>query len=155
MKLSNSFSMAIRNILDSANVLEKEFVTATQEKIRNGLADFRSDVVCKKCSGSRLCETANSVFLGEFSIGQIAAKSVCDAKPFFDEIVAELNEEQLAIASPIVAEIQKRLQFLIDVGAEYLTIDRRANTLSGGEYQRVRLATGIGSGLTGCLLRFR
>ncbi len=135
--------------LGFADVLEKEYVIATNEKIRDALEDFRSSGDCLKCGGSRLCETANSVYLGESSIGQIASKTIDEAKAFFDEIDSSLDSEQVAIATPVVNEINKRLQFLIDVGAGYLTIDRRANTLSGGEYQRVRLATGIGSGLTG------
>ena len=148
-KTAGLFFLGDSDHIGLADVLEKEYVIATNEKIRDVLEDYRSKVDCLKCGGSRLCETANSVLLAEHSIGEIASKTIDEATVFFDGIDSTLDSEQSEIATPIVKEIKKRLQFLIDVGAGYLTIDRRANTLSGGEYQRVRLATGIGSGLTG------
>jgi excinuclease ABC subunit A len=129
------------------NILEKEFVTTTSEKNQRRLASFRGRVTCPDCEGSRLRPESRSVFVGEKAIHQITAMSVEKAKRFFDEL--EFHEDDWPIAEPILLEIRNRLAFLDEVGLDYLTLDRAADTLSGGELQRVRLATGIGSGLVG------
>jgi excinuclease ABC subunit A len=106
-------------------------------------------VPCPDCGGSRLRPEARAVRLGGLAIHEITALSVAGAMEFFRSLTFE--EDQQAVAQPIVAEILRRLAFLDRVGAEYLSLDRPADSLSGGERQRVRLATGIGSGLVGVL----
>jgi excinuclease ABC subunit A len=105
--------------------------------------------VCPNCKGSRLRPEARACRLGGLTIDAIAALSVTNAISFFQEL--KFADDRLAVAEPLVAEIQRRLAFLDRVGANYLTLERAADTLSGGERQRVRLATGIGSGLVGVL----
>ncbi len=129
------------------NLLEKEYVTTTSEKNQKRLASFRGRVVCPDCDGSRLRPEARSVLVDGKAIHEITAMSVGKAREFFGQL--EFHEDDLPIADPILSEIRALLAFLDQVGLDYLTLDRRADTLSGGELQRVRLATGIGSGLVG------
>ncbi|MFW6169658.1 MAG: excinuclease ABC subunit UvrA [Planctomycetota bacterium] len=128
-------------------LLEKEQATSTDQQRREKLETFRSRLVCGACGGSRLCREANSVRLGGKSIGDITALSVAQAHRFFDSL--HFKPEDEPVAGPLVGEILNRLQFLEQVGVDYLTLNRPADTLSGGELQRVRLATSIGSGLVG------
>jgi excinuclease ABC subunit A len=103
--------------------------------------------VCPSCDGTRLRPEANHVFLGDRSVGDMTGLSVTDASRFFGSL--QFDSEDLPVAEPLVREIVHRLAFLEHVGVGYLTLNRPADTLSGGELQRVRLATSIGSGLTG------
>jgi excinuclease ABC subunit A len=128
-------------------LLEKEYVTATREKWRNQLARFRARVACPTCGGSRLRSEANSVRIGGRTIYEVCQLTVNQAVEFFADL--EFSESQQAIAEPLVTEILRRLAFLQKVGVTYLTLHRPADSLSGGELQRVRLATSIGSGLVG------
>lgn len=128
-------------------LLEKEQATSTDQQRLRKLDTFRSRVTCGECGGSRLCRAANSVRIGGKSIGDITALSVAQAHRFFARL--DFQSEDQPVATPLVGEILKRLQFLEQVGVDYLTLDRPADTLSGGELQRVRLATSIGSGLVG------
>jgi excinuclease ABC subunit A len=128
-------------------MLEKELATTTSQQRMDQLAAFRGKVTCGSCQGSRLRREANSVLLGGKSIAQITALSVVEAREFFRQL--EFAGEDRPIAEPLVTEIAKRLKFLEQVGVSYLTLNRAADTLSGGELQRVRLATSIGSGLVG------
>ncbi|WP_233216582.1 excinuclease ABC subunit UvrA [Blastopirellula marina] len=127
--------------------LEKEFVTTTRKKRLDQLAKFRGKLPCPACHGARLRPEALAVRVAGKNIHEIVRLSINDARVWFDAL--EFNEHESLIATPIVREISKRLTFLEKVGADYLTLDRAADTLSGGELQRVRLATGIGSGLVG------
>jgi excinuclease ABC subunit A len=104
---------------------------------------------CPACNGSRLRPEARASRLNNLAIHEITALSVADAAEFFRKL--KLGADRQKIAKPIVAEIKRRLEFLLRVGTDYLSLDRPADTLSGGELQRVRLATGIGSGLVGVL----
>ena len=128
-------------------LLEKEFVTTTSESNQKRLAAFRGGVQCPDCGGSRLRPEARSVRVGGKAIHEITALTVTEARAFFDQL--RFDEDDAPIAEPILTEIASRLRFLDNVGVEYLTLDRPADTLSGGELQRVRLATGLGSGLVG------
>ena len=104
---------------------------------------------CETCKGARLKPEALSVFIGDKSIYEVTRMNVSDAQKFFHQLV--LTEREQTIARQILKEIDARLGFLVNVGLDYLTLDRAAGTLSGGEAQRIRLATQIGSGLVGVL----
>ena len=122
---------------------------ACQECNGLGTKDFFSDEPCEKCKGARLREEALHVFIGGISIVDFTGKSITDAKKFLEEVkFTELEQE---ISKVILKEIDSRLEFMINVGIEYLSLSRRANTLSGGEAQRIRLASQLGSGLVGAL----
>lgn len=110
---------------------------------------YMREVPCSACQGARLRPEVLAVTIGDLSIAQLSDLSICDAKDFLDGVT--LEERSSAIAAPILTEIQARLNFLVDVGLSYLTLSRGAATLSGGEAQRIRLATQIGSGLVGVL----
>lgn len=129
------------------NMLDQEFATTTHAARRDLLATFRGELVCDACGGSRLRAEANSVLLGGQSIGQITAMTVAEAREFLGQL--EFPSATRAISDPLTSEIGRRLAFLDQVGVNYLALNRPADTLSGGELQRVRLATSIGSGLVG------
>ncbi len=127
-------------------VLEKELATTLDSDRENRLLEFTSTMTCHRCGGSRLNAFALSVVLSGSHIGQILDLPIGRAIAFFENLNLESDQQQLA--ETIVREIVSRLLFLQKVGLDYLTIGRGASTLSGGEHQRVRLATSIGSGLT-------
>ncbi len=137
----------MKKFLGLLTLLEKEYVTATRAAKRERLEAFRAMVPCADCQGARLRKESLACQVGGRAINEVVALSVSDAGEFFKGL--EWDEHQLPIAEPITNEIARRLVFLEKVGVEYLTLDRPADTLSGGEMQRVRLATGIGSGLVG------
>ncbi len=110
---------------------------------------FMIESDCPKCHGKRLNEQALSVRVGEKNISEFTAMSVGQVLNYVDHL--ELDEEKTQIADMVLKEIHSRITFLKDVGLEYLTLDRLAGTLSGGESQRIRLATQIGSRLSGVL----
>jgi len=114
-----------------------------------GTKDFFSDDPCEACGGKRLREEALHVFVDGKNIVETTALSISDAAHFFDHL--KLTPTEREIAKVVMKEIGSRLSFMINVGIEYLTLDRRANTLSGGEAQRIRLASQLGSGLVGAL----
>ena len=127
--------------------LEKQYVTATERPLRERLETFRGKVPCHECGGARLRGEARSVLIAGTAIHRVSAKSVAAARRWFAEL--KFTSTQQPIARPILDEIGARLDFLLKVGLGYLTLDRAANTLSGGEAQRIRLASGLGSGLVG------
>ena len=115
-----------------------------------GTKHFWSDEPCPVCKGARLRPESLNVFLGEKkNIVDITNQSIADAFEFFDNL--ELSKKDHEISKTVIKEITARLKFMLDVGLDYLTLDRRANTLSGGEAQRIRLASQLGSGLVGAL----
>ena len=128
-------------------MLEKEYSTTTRKKRLAALESFRGLVTCQACCGSRLCPEAANVLINDKGIHEITAMSVVESLKFFTDL--EFSEDQQDIARPLLNEVLNRLKFLVKVGLNYLTLDRPAETLSGGEAQRVRLATSIGSGLVG------
>jgi excinuclease ABC subunit A len=128
-------------------MLEKEYATTVSETKRQRLEAFRGEVVCKACGGTRLRPEARSVRVAGKAIYELTALSVAAARQFFGNLI--FPEHQQPIARPILGEIAARLEFLDRVGLGYLTLDRSADSLSGGELQRVRLASGLGSGLVG------
>ncbi|MCH2113401.1 MAG: excinuclease ABC subunit UvrA [Pirellulales bacterium] len=129
--------------------LEMDYAKSKQGKARERLDEFRARVPCAECGSSRLQPEARSCRLAKRAIHEIVAMSIEEAMAFFSSL--KLDPSQETIGEPLVAEITRRLRFLCRVGVGYLALDRAADTLSGGEMQRVRLATGIGSGLVGVL----
>ena len=131
------------------NNLERRYMETTSTWIREWLEKFMIEHTCEECKGSRLQDNVLSVLVGGKNIYELTCMSIKDLIPFFTEL--KLGEEQLKIADLLLKEILSRLTFLRNVGLEYLTLARSAATLSGGEAQRIRLATQIGSRLTGVL----
>jgi len=117
--------------------------------VRVFLAKYRGYTLCPDCGGGRLRQEARDVRVGGRTLPEVSALSIKDAAAFFDALV--LSDEQTAIADKVLFEIRRRLKFLVDVGLDYLTLDRLASTLSGGEAQRIQLATNLGSSLVGAL----
>ncbi|MGD9561285.1 MAG: excinuclease ABC subunit UvrA [Pyrinomonadaceae bacterium] len=117
--------------------------------VRVFLAKYRGYTKCPDCNGGRLRQAARDVKIGGRSLPEIVAMSIADAHNFIADL--ELSEERAKIAEKVLIEIERRLKFLVDVGLEYLTLDRMASTLSGGEAQRIQLATNLGSLLVGTL----
>ena len=129
--------------------LEMDYAKAKRETVRERLEEFRSQVLCVDCGGSRLQPEARACRLAGKAIHEITALPIDASHDFFAAL--QFDPSQQPIGEPLVAEILKRLRFLRQVGVNYLSLDRAADSLSGGEMQRVRLATGIGSGLVGVL----
>ena len=118
---------------------------------REDLARYQSETPCEACKGARLKPEALAVKIGAKNISQISGLAIKAAHKWFSDIETQLSEKQMDIARRILKEIKDRLRFLNDVGLDYLNLSRNSGTLSGGESQRIRLASQIGSGLTGVL----
>jgi len=129
--------------------LERAYREAQSDWAREEVEQYMSTRPCPACQGGRLRPESLAVTVGGRNITQVTALSVKEAYRFFENL--ELTERERLISNQILKEIRARLKFLIDVGLEYLTLDRHAGTLAGGEAQRIRLATQIGSGLVGVL----
>ena len=132
-----------------ANNLKRRLAESKSDFVRFEIGKFVREITCPTCKGKRLNESALSVKLKEKSIAEICDMSVAELVSYFDDL--NLSKEKADIASSILKEVKARLKFLSDVGLDYLTLSRSAETLSGGEAQRIRLATQIGSGLSGVL----
>lgn len=131
--------------------MEKRYQETTSDYVRQELEKFMVKTPCPSCHGKRLKPESLSVTIKDISIADLTAKSIRKAADFVKEIRPALTENENKIADPILQEITDRLAFLNSVGLDYLTIDREAGTLAGGELQRIRLASQIGSRLTGIL----
>ena len=129
--------------------MERLFMETQSNYMRNYVGKFMSDRKCPVCGGTRLRPESRSVTIGGKSISEVVEMPIKTSKLFFEEL--ELKQMELYIAKEILKEIRERLKFLADVGLDYITLDRSSGTLSGGEAQRIRLATQIGSGLVGVL----
>lgn len=129
--------------------IERMYMETTSSMMRDWYYTFMAENQCPTCHGNRLNEMVLSVLVDGKNIAELTMMSVADILTFFEEI--HLSEQQKEIAKLLIAEIKNRLQFLVNVGLDYLTLHRMASTLSGGEAQRIRLATQIGSKLTGVL----
>ncbi|MDR3271143.1 MAG: excinuclease ABC subunit UvrA [Peptococcaceae bacterium] len=130
-------------------LLERRYRESTSDYIHNELEVYMSDFLCPACQGKRLKPEALAVKVGDLSIQALTEQSVSDTLDFFEHVL--FSEKEQAIARQILKELKERLGFLVNVGLDYLTLARAAGTLSGGEAQRIRLATQIGSYLTGVL----
>lgn len=131
------------------NNLERRYRESNSEWSKDEIRECMSDEDCPECHGERLKKESLSVTVGGINISELCKKSVSECLDFFDKL--ELSERDAFIAERIIKEIKSRLGFLSSVGLEYLTLSRAASTLSGGESQRIRLATQIGSSLVGVL----
>ena len=131
--------------------LERRFKETESEWAREDLQKYFTDVPCKACHGARLKPEALCVKIGGKNISEVAELSVRKAGDWFTELPKHLTAKQNEIGVRVLKEIRERLKFLVDVGLDYLTLMRASGTLSGGESQRIRLASQIGSGLTGVL----
>ena len=131
------------------NNLERRYIETKSGWIREWIERFMTELTCDTCHGSRLHDSVLSVLVGKKNIYEATKLSIRDLYNFIDNL--KLTEEEISISELIIKEIKSRLTFLINVGLEYLTLNRMAGTLSGGEASRIRLATQIGSRLTGVL----
>ena len=129
--------------------LMRRYKQTKSNHIRDWIEQFMRMRACPKCDGSRLKPESRAVTLDSKSLGEISSYSIKNIKTFFSNL--RLGANEATIAEQILKEVQERLTFLVDVGLDYLTLDRSATTLSGGEAQRIRLATQIGSQLVGVL----
>ena len=129
--------------------LERRYIETKSTWIREWIEGYMSESICATCNGSRLNSAVLSVLINKKNIYETSCLSIRDLRKFMDKL--ELSKEKREIADMLIKEINNRLDFLINVGLEYLTLARTAGTLSGGESQRIRLATQIGSKLTGVL----
>jgi len=127
--------------------LQRRWENTTSEYVKTRLHGYLSEQPCRSCGGARLRPEAVAVTVGGQNIHQLARLTIEKAQVFFNSL--KLDKERAIIAAQVLKEIKARLKFMVDVGLEYLTLDRRSSTLSGGEAQRIRLATQVGSGLVG------
>ncbi len=133
------------------NNLERRFLETDSDWKREEISQYQSESDCEKCKGMRLKDEALCVKIDSLNISDVTKKSIYDAKKWFSSLNTKLDEKEKKIANHILKEINERLDFLLNVGLDYLTLSRESGTLSGGESQRIRLASQIGSGLTGVI----
>lgn len=131
------------------NNLQRRYKETESDTVREDLAKYLNMQPCSSCGGSRLRRDARHVFIDEHTLPQIVNRPIGDSLEYFNQL--ELTGKQGEIAEKILKEIRERLSFLVNVGLEYLSLDRNADTLSGGEAQRIRLASQIGAGLVGVM----
>ena len=143
---TRKFSTPFEGVLPT---LDRRYHETKSQGMRDFYEMYMSEKPCYECHGARLKKESLSVKVGDKNINELTDMSIDKIKDFLNSL--ELNSKDSIIADQILKELNKRLQFLIDVGLDYLTLSRSAGTLSGGEAQRIRLATQIGSGLTGVL----
>lgn len=141
-----SFSVPFEGVITN---LERRYKETNSDYSRNEIEALMSECPCPDCKGARLKSEILSVTVGGLNIRQLCDLQIVDALNFFDEL--KLDTRRDSIAAPIVKEVKSRLSFLVSVGLDYLTLSRASGTLSGGESQRIRLATQIGSSLMGVL----
>jgi len=133
------------------NNLERRYLETESEWKREEISQYQSESDCEKCKGMRLKDEALCVKIDNLNISEVTKKSISEAKKWFKSLNDTLKDKEKKIAQHILKEINERLDFLLNVGLDYLTLSRESGTLSGGESQRIRLASQIGSGLTGVI----
>ena len=131
------------------NNMSRRYIETESTSVREELAKYQTNQDCPSCSGARLKEEARNVFIGQTNLPDITRMSIGEATAFFDNL--KLTGQKGQIADKILKEIKDRLSFLVNVGLTYLSLERSAETLSGGEAQRIRLASQIGAGLVGVM----
>lgn len=148
-KTGNMYHNAKRKFEGVINSLERRYLSSNSKMIRSWIESMMNDTVCDTCHGKRLNESALSVYVSGLNIHELSSLSIIQLLDFLNKI--DLTQKEQEISKPILKEIKARLGFLVNVGLDYLSLSRLAGTLSGGEAQRIRLATQIGSRLTGVL----
>ncbi|MDW2876700.1 MULTISPECIES: excinuclease ABC subunit UvrA [Bacillaceae] len=151
-RYENDFGQVRENFIEFEGVIrnvERRFKETSSDYIREQMERYMAQHPCPACKGNRLKQESLAVLIAGEHIGKITSLSIEEAEDFFEHVI--LSEKERQIANLILREIKERLGFLINVGLDYLTLSRAAGTLSGGEAQRIRLATQIGSRLTGVL----
>jgi len=133
------------------NNLERRYLETESEWKREEIGQYQSESDCEKCKGMRLKDEALCVKIDNLNISEVTRKPISEAKKWFESLNNTLKDREKKIAQHILKEINERLNFLLNVGLDYLTLSRESGTLSGGESQRIRLASQIGSGLTGVI----
>lgn len=134
-----------------ANFIESQYNQAETTSLKRWAKEYMDKVLCNECMGSRLRQESLYFKINGQNIAQLAQKDIVDLAAWFEHLEQYLSEKQFKIAEEILKEIKTRLQFLLDVGLDYLSLNRSSKSLSGGEAQRIRLATQIGSQLVGVL----
>ncbi len=143
-KGSGEYQVAYEGLVHS---IERRYKETTSDHMRQEYESFMTNTPCSTCHGARLNKQALAVTIGDKNIAEVTAMSIRDVQQFLNQL--KLTDRQQMIGEQILKEINARIGFLVDVGLDYLTLSRSAGTLSGGEAQRIRLATQIGSGLVG------
>ncbi|MHC1750007.1 MAG: excinuclease ABC subunit UvrA [Cellulosilyticaceae bacterium] len=143
---TRDYNYAFEGVLGNT---KRRYEETSSESMRSEYEGFMTSIPCSSCKGARLKPEALAVTIGDKNINEVTKMPIGDLKEFFDDL--KLTTRQMTIGSQILKEIHARLGFLVDVGLDYLTLSRSSGTLSGGEAQRIRLATQIGSGLVGVL----
>ncbi|MCX7821714.1 MAG: excinuclease ABC subunit UvrA [Brevinematales bacterium] len=131
--------------------LKRRYFETQSFEMREWFSQYMKTIVCPLCNGERLKKESLSVKISGKNIMEVTRMNILECKDFFVNLEKNLKENELKIADRILKEINKRLTFILDVGLDYITLDRKVSTISGGELQRIRLATQIGSGLTGVI----
>ena len=134
-----------------ANFIENQYKTAESTSLKRWAEEYMDKVVCPECEGSRLKKESLYFKINNKNIAELANSDIVELTSWFNDLHHHLSEKQLKISEEIIKEIKTRLQFLLDVGLDYLSLNRSSKSLSGGEAQRIRLATQIGSQLVGVL----
>ncbi len=134
-----------------ANFIENQYKTAESTSLKRWAKDYMDKVICPECEGSRLKKESLYFKINNKNIAELANSDIVELTTWFNDLHNHLSEKQLKIAEEVIKEIKSRLQFLLDVGLDYLALNRSSKSLSGGEAQRIRLATQIGSQLVGVL----
>jgi len=134
-----------------ANFIESQYKQAETTSLKRWAKEYMDKVTCNQCQGSRLRQESLYFKINKKNIADLANKDIVELAEWFNDLENHLSEKQLKIAEEVIKEIKTRLQFLLDVGLEYLSLNRSSKSLSGGEAQRIRLATQIGSQLVGVL----
>ncbi|MDG1188914.1 MAG: excinuclease ABC subunit UvrA [Flavobacteriales bacterium] len=147
-RLSKSYKINFEGII---NFIEDQFKNSSSTKLRRWASEFMVKKECEKCNGSRLKKESLFFKIDEKNISEVAEMDIIELKMWIDSLESKLNEKQKIIGNEIIKELSKRIQFLIDVGLNYLSLNRSSRSISGGESQRIRLATQIGSQLTDVL----
>jgi len=147
-RLSKSYKINFEGII---NFIEDQFKNSSSTKLRRWASEFMVKKECEKCNGSRLKKESLFFKIDKKNISEVAEMDIIELKKWIGSLESKLNEKQKIIGNEIIKELSKRIQFLIDVGLNYLSLNRSSRSISGGESQRIRLATQIGSQLTDVL----
>lgn len=131
--------------------MERYYFETESDYVRNEIGKYMREIICPQCAGARLKPEALAVKLGGKNINEVVSLPVGETKKFFEKLIESLSQGKAKIAEPLIREICKRISFLLDVGVDYISLSRDAESLSIGENQRIRLACQLGSGLSGII----